>query len=113
MVDYDPINYRAEIEHGELDATTEAAELGLGQFHYVNIQNPLFTFAAVANATNIFVGTGSRQRWILRPGESTDWWPIESLKDIFVRTAAGAVTVPYLACRLTVRNKGKGCGCEK
>jgi len=107
LLDYDPINYRAEIEHGELDATVDAVELGLGEFHYVNIQNPLFTFAGAANATNIFVGTGSRQRWILRPGENTDWWPIESLKDIFVRTAAGAVTVPYLACRLTERNKGK------
>jgi hypothetical protein len=107
---YDPRAFTVELDQGEqTGVTTVAVELGDGRVNYVNVQCPLFDFAGVANAINIFVGTGKRQRWILRPGENTGWLPVASLNDVSVRAASGSVNVPFFMCRLTAK---KGCNCD-
>lgn len=100
MLSYDPTKFVPQLDQGEIAVSTATA-LGEGRYNFVKVQNPRFDFAGVANAKNILIGTATRQRWFLVPGESSDWLPIEKLSDVWARSSdASEVVITYFVCRL-------------
>ncbi len=63
----------------------------------VSIENPFINEQNEVNKFDVLFGDSSRQRRRLSPGQSTDWIPVVSLDQVFVRIAPGTADNPVPA----------------
>lgn len=80
--------FQGKLIDGELDVSDNEKALSqdFEEVFYISLENPLYNEDGTNNTTEVVWGTSSRQRRLLRPGDQTNWLPLRSLKEIWVRT---------------------------
>lgn len=64
---------------------------------YVSLENPFVNEQNEVNKFDLLFGDSSRQRRRLSPGQSTEWIPVVSLDQVFVKIAPGTADNPVPA----------------
>lgn len=87
-------DFQGEITCTEVALTIQETQLGRGGCYFVKLENPDADEEGASNSLDILWGNKSVQRHRLVSGQSTEWFPVSSLDQLWGRVKGSKVSSP-------------------